>query len=260
MSTLQKTSKKVNKIESGFKRSFLMKTLKPALPCFLLAMFLAGCQPAENQTEEAKPKDRVTVSTDAVNYMHDWGLIYTLTDLRSGQAVGGSTLGFLEGPGGKGCCVSLPAKWQPGMQLKLEWQKSDKNMTEQTKRVKTLEIPRYEQPGDLYVLFYPEDKVELIASNVEPGSPAWPGKIKTDPYSACLTRLPEKECKKNLPKYAPGSAEEGAALVRRSCQPEIIKQSTTPDKDRELCTKWVKECIAKGIIDKKMCQLDYQEN
>ncbi|WP_413783275.1 DUF3304 domain-containing protein [Chromobacterium subtsugae] len=61
--------------------------------------------------------------------MHDWGLIYTLTDLRSGQAVGGSTLGFLGGPGGKGCCVGLPAKWQPGMRLKVEWRKSDKNMT-----------------------------------------------------------------------------------------------------------------------------------
>ncbi len=239
-----------------------MKILKAVLPCFLLAMFLTGCQPDENQAEEAKPKDRVTVSTDAVNYMHDWGLIYTLTDLRSGQAVGGSTLGFLEGPGGKGCCVSLPTKWQPGMRLKVEWQKSDKNMTEQTKRVKTLEIPRYEQPGDLYVLFYPGDEVEIIASSVEPGSPAWPGKIKADPYSACLAHLPEKECSRNLPKYLPGSREETASMMRHACQEENIilnKEFVKPAEQREICSKWVKECKAEWNINKAMCELNYKE-
>nr|WP_186338622.1 hypothetical protein [Chromobacterium vaccinii] len=51
-------------------------------------------------------------------------------------------------------------------------------MTEQTQRVKTLEIPRYNQLGDLYVLFYTGDEVELVVSNIEPGTPAWPGKIK----------------------------------------------------------------------------------
>ncbi len=247
------------KLYRSFKKTSHSIFNKSVLPCLISTVLLLACHPGSAPKEQAQKNDQTTVSTDAVNYMYDWGLIYTLTDLRSGQAVGGSTLGFLEGPGGKGCCVSLPAKWQPGMRLKVERQKSNKSMTEKTKRVKTLEIPSYEQPGDLYVLFYPGDEVELAVSNIEPGTPAWPGKIKTDPYNACITRLPEKECKKNLPKYFPGSNEETAAMMRHACTAPSIQASTNPERNRQACKELIADCKSKWNINKAMCDLNYDE-
>ncbi|WP_050010605.1 DUF3304 domain-containing protein, partial [Herbaspirillum sp. B65] len=202
----------------------------------------------------------VTVSTDAVNYMHDWGLGYTLFNQADNQPIGSGILGFLEGPGGKGCCLKLPKKWKPGMQVRVEWQKSNKKMTEETMRIKVMEIPEYDKPGDLYVAFYPGDAVEIVVSWAEPGHPEWRGKDRRLPYESCLSRLTQKQCEKHLPKYVPASHERFAAMMRRVCQPDNVHQDRDPAEEAAICQKLIERCKNSDISDIKMCDVDYQED
>ncbi|WP_046168874.1 DUF3304 domain-containing protein [Chromobacterium vaccinii] len=228
--------------------------------CFLSgALLLAGCDQGNALSMSTEKTDKLTVSTDAVNYMHDWAVDYTLTDIKSNQAIGGGIVDVLEGPGSKGCCVSLPIKWQPGIQLKVEWKKSNKKQTDPISRVKIIEVPKYKQPGDIYVLFYPGDEVEIAVSRIEPGHPGWTGKEKNSPYQACMAKYSKNECNNNLPKYRSGSWEESARMMRRACTESAISSSSNPEENGKGCKEWQAECKAKWNIDKKMCDLDYKE-
>ena len=101
--------------------------------------------------------------------------------------------------GEKGCCMGLPNLWRPGLKLRLVWRESDRLRTyEETTR--DLEVPRYEAPADLYVVFYPGHEVELVASLGEPGHPEWRGKIKKTPWSQCVETYGRKPCFAALPK------------------------------------------------------------
>ncbi|AZN35665.1 DUF3304 domain-containing protein [Iodobacter ciconiae] len=216
---------------------------------------------AENDTTGGEAANTISASIDSVNYMHDWSVKYKLTDLRSNQAIGGSIVSFLAGPGGKNCCISLPKQWQAGMKVKVDWQEADKTHTKPDKYQRELEIPLYQQPGDLYVLFHPGQEVELVVSRVEPGYPAWPGKIKKDAMDACIERLSEKECKRNLPKYLSNSQEQIAADFRRYCQPENIKpDGDSMGWDKKGCAEMREYCIKEMGVDKRMCEINYEED
>ncbi|STQ90462.1 DUF3304 domain-containing protein [Iodobacter fluviatilis] len=240
-----------------FKHSLMINGL------VFIAMGIAMNGPSaqtENDTVN-KSGNMISASVDSVNYMHDWAVKYTLTDLRSNQAIGGSIVDFLDGPGGKNCCISLPKQWQPGMYVSVDWQEADKTHTKPDKYHRELEIPRYQQPGGLYVLFHPMQEVELVVSSVEPGYPGWPGKIKKDAMAACVERLSEKECKRNLPKYAPNSNESLARGYRESCLEVNILDTSDPEGNRKACQKFVENCKKDwDISDKKMCELDYKED
>ena len=93
----------------------------------IMLLMLAACQPTQHSasaanTSKAITSGMVTVSVDAVNYMHDWDVVFTVFDPRTKLPIANGILGLLEGPGGKNCCISLPVYWQPDMKLKVEWQ------------------------------------------------------------------------------------------------------------------------------------------
>ena len=229
------------------------------LSTLLLCLLLAGCEPATS----SKPAG-VTVSVDAVNYMHDWEVKYTLIDLRTNEPVGGAIVGPLEGPGGKGCCVTLPQRWQPGIKLRVEWGVADKEVRPE-KYQRDLELPRYEAPGDVYVLFYPAQQVEVRVSAVEPGQPGWAGRIKLPPWPACVQRLGEKTCRKMMPKYAIGSDEQFAANMRKACQPDAIVTAEEKKANggggwtKEGCASVRQECLKEWNLDKRMCEFDFKD-
>lgn len=230
------------------------------LSTLLLCLLLAGCEPVAS----SKPAG-VAVSVDAVNYMHDWDVQYTLTDLRTNEPVGGAIVGVLEGPGGKGCCVTLPERWQPGIKLRVTWEEGNKDMTKPEKYQRDLELPRYEAPGDVYVLFYPAQQVEVRVSAVEPGQPGWAGRIKLPAWPACVQRLGEKTCRKMMPKYAIGSDEQFAANYRDACKPEKI---VTEEMRKKVAGGWTQaecdttrnECLTSWRVDKRACDINFRED
>ncbi|AXE30510.1 hypothetical protein DK842_11740 [Chromobacterium phragmitis] len=91
------------------------------------------------------------------------------------------------GAGGIMCCVNLPAKWQPGMQLVVQTKDGTKAKTvaEWSKeniplKLRTVEVPRYEASdvGTVWVQLLPDDKVALVVSRYDPSNANWPGAIK----------------------------------------------------------------------------------
>ena len=159
----------------------------------LLAMSLSACQPnatslaadadaaAAGAASKAAEGDVVSVMTDSANYRYDREIKYTLYDLSTGKptAVGGAIVSPLVSGGGKGCCLALPRIWRAGMKVRVEWGEATREILPE-KYSKDLEIPHYDDPADLYVVFYPEHEVEVLTSGVDPTSPEWAGKDQAD--------------------------------------------------------------------------------
>ncbi|MFB0827921.1 DUF3304 domain-containing protein [Chromobacterium violaceum] len=91
------------------------------------------------------------------------------------------------GASGIMCCVSLPAKWQPGMKLVVQTKDETKAKTaaEWSKeniplQFRTVEVPRYAEGdvGTVWVLLLPDDKLALVVSRYDPSNANWPGAIK----------------------------------------------------------------------------------
>lgn len=60
------------------------------------------------------------------------------------------------------CCVSVPVKWYPGMQVLVRW-----NMPENGKYVfkeKMVTVEKYDEPGSVYMHFFPDDEVRVVVS------------------------------------------------------------------------------------------------
>ena len=182
---------------------------------FVVLVLLAGCKP-ESGTTAAKTSDRtagqgVSVMIDSVNYMHERGVQYTLYDLvdEPPRAIGGSIVVMLASGGEKGCCLMLPRTWHPGIRVRLAWQESDRQQTYPEHYSRDLEIPRYDTPADLYVVFYPPHEIELVVSAAEPGHPEWRGSIKKTPWEQCLATYGRKPCKWALPKMFDTGSSQG---------------------------------------------------
>ncbi|WP_255992268.1 DUF3304 domain-containing protein [Chitinolyticbacter albus] len=242
---------------------------------FLLIFLLplSGCQPkpsiavdAVAASAPAADANSFLASSRGINYDHEFGHDYTLrwADGPEGEAVGGGSVGPFE-DSGQNCCISLPKQWRSGLKLQVKWtaldlstRKSNKWRTEDHQV--ELEIPEYRAPGDLYVLFYPGQAVELLVSAHEPGTTGWTGREKQPPLEACTAKHGQKECMKSFPKYPRDSNEAFAERMRKKCTPDAIKKSTYPPGSQAACQSMQKECREQWVIkDKKMCEFDYVE-
>lgn len=100
---------------------------------------------------------------------------------------GGIMVAPAHGMSGDICCVTLPAKWKPGLTTTVSWQ-DDGNwlLDEQGREViqdgktvyvpaprksKVVEVPKYDEPGTFWIHFFPNDEVRIVVSNYGPGHP-----------------------------------------------------------------------------------------
>lgn len=202
----------------------------------------AATQP--HGTQQASD-EMVAVMVDHVSYRYDRSMEYTLLDMRSDrpQAVGGAIVDRLSGGGEKGCCVNLPKVWRPGIKLRVTWTESDRDRTYPDKYVKDIEVPKYEQASDLYVVFYQNHDVELVVSLGEPGHPDWKGRIKQTPWDACVNEVGRKRCKQAIPNYGGLSQQEMRGLCARF----------KADGHDENCARLLDDCV-KQYEDKAFCE------
>lgn len=185
---------------------YLSRSARLALLILCLLALLPGCKPVTTLTEANAEKNIVqqaadtnsSVMSDSVNYMHERGVKYTLYDLSTNPptAIGGSIVEMLATGGDKGCCLSLPKVWRPGIKVRLAWDEADLTQTYPEKYTRDLEVPRYDEPADLYVVFYPDHEVEVVVSKGEPGHPDWRGRVKQTPWESCLAHNERKVCKR----------------------------------------------------------------
>lgn len=146
------------------------------------ALLLSAC----SKIEAAGPpkKNTVSVNVIGVNYTAE-PFRYVLVDATNpaNGTGGGGHMSPFDG-GGISCCVILPERWRPGIMVKVHsthWlsEKATEKLVEVAKTY-TFEVPAYPNgsAGDLWVLRSPDGTIELVASNVEPDHPQWPGKVK----------------------------------------------------------------------------------
>jgi hypothetical protein len=173
-------------------------------------------------------------------------MTYTLFDLSKTPpaAVGGEIVGRLAAGGSKGCCLALPNTWRPGIKVRVDWTESDREQTFPEKYTRELEIPRYEQAADLYVVFYPGHEVEVVVSHGEPGHAQWAGRVKSTPWYYCVANSGRKACKDALPKMFDANESQGFCTY--------LKEENRPNKD-DLCAVAMFECM-RDYEDEPFCK------
>jgi hypothetical protein len=232
-----------------------MKSDTNILYQFVLVLFAgltlalaAGCTPPSDDAGAlAKPaSDQSSVTIDSVNYMHERGVKYTLYDLAQTppRAVGGAIVNMLGTGGEKGCCLGLPRIWKPGMKVRVVWSEADRQQTFPGELTRDLEIPRYDAPADLYVVFYPGQEVELVVSAAEPGHPDWRGRIKKTPWEQCLELHGRKPCKAALPKQFDTESSKGLCVS--------MKEENLADAEN-LCQFSMERCM-QDFEDEPFCK------
>ena len=142
--------------------------------CILLAagLSLAACKPTA-----AKP---MTVGITGYNFTAEGVQEYYVNGMR------GSNLPPYGGGGSTSCCVSLPAKWTPGLAVKVSWTIGDwKVPYAQIAALSTQEqiaccwaertlnrvvpVERYEVGGIAQVFFLPQDDIKVWVSQYDLG-------------------------------------------------------------------------------------------
>lgn len=154
------------------------------IPIFIICIFaLNACH------------SKVGVSIGAVGHL---GGNVGISDFYVNGAWGGNNSGQTIGNSGA-CCVVIPQVWHAGLQANVEWEECDTSdilFDENGKRIdpdtskackksefkESVPIPKYEQPGNLYVHFFPEHKVAVVVSPVDPRNPAYPWPVMKGYY------------------------------------------------------------------------------
>ena len=97
------------------------------------------------------------------------------------------TVGRGVGGGGTDCCIGIPKNWRPNMKIVVRWTVSIWNENLQRNASGTYDFPKlvgvysasvpvekYENPGTLYVHFFPGGKARIVSSEFGALSPKHP--------------------------------------------------------------------------------------
>ncbi|MDW9239407.1 DUF3304 domain-containing protein [Burkholderia thailandensis] len=148
---------------------------------------LAVKSAADEQTVEQSNDDAMSLKLRALNYTDvPIGVMYV------NDTWGGSVSARIGSGGGKiSCCVSLPNKWHPGLSVTVRWQDDRlyrKDRDAMASRVVDVEKYDYFTDGNLWVMFFPGDKIKVYASPWAPGGAGFPENLKA-PSEACPGRF-----------------------------------------------------------------------
>ena len=143
--------------------------------CMFIISMLTACFKSGATTDD------IPVSLHGVNYS-DQEFSYSLEDPNDKSNIGGGETIDRYGAGGTMCCYSLPKKWQPGLEVKLDtthWftLKPDNNL-KQVRESHVVAIPSYAKPSEIWVIRESDGTATMVVSNFQPDHPNWPGKIK----------------------------------------------------------------------------------
>jgi hypothetical protein len=195
--------------------------------------------------------DKIGGYVDTINYNYNRTYGFSLYDLtaESDAPISGGVVWQLASGGNVNCCIALPKQWRPGLKVRLDWRESDHTWSREGdtfdihreligEHAEEFEIPHYDQPGNLFIVFLPEGKVELVVSKVEPASPDWPGSIKQTPWDYCVEKNGRFPCKMVLPPVGLTITE-----LRGLCRRQ----------DKETCDKAMGWCFH-DYEDKALCE------
>lgn len=122
------------------------------LTAFALIFVLTGC--ASSCTDRAAKT--VGAMVGIVNHTDRY--IYSA----SVDGAGGANMTAYGAGGASVCCALIPAVWYPGMKVEVRWNMPIGELD--VVKVKEVEVEKYDEPGDIYLHFFPEDRVRVIVT------------------------------------------------------------------------------------------------
>jgi hypothetical protein len=137
--------------------------MKWLLAC-LAALWLSACSHLDPGYEE--PPKTAPAMVGVVN--HTGNYIYSA----SVNGAGGGNMSAWGAGGASICCASIPRVWYPGMKVRVRW-----NMPVRGNDVikeKVVEVEKYDEPGSIYLHFFPNDEVRVVVTSLGPNHPDHP--------------------------------------------------------------------------------------
>lgn len=118
-----------------------------------MAIVLAGCALRQSQ---AQTSNRSPAQVGIVN--HTGNFIYSA----SVDGAGGGGMSRWGAGIANICCTSIPDMWYPGLKVLVRWDMPEGH--QHIVKEKVVEIEKYERPGDVYIVFFPNDEVRVVVS------------------------------------------------------------------------------------------------
>ena len=126
----------------------------------LVAFSLTACAGLEDVDRMPKTAAaQVGIVNHTGNYIYSAGI-----DGIGWRGGGGGNMSRWGAGGADVCCASIPRFWRPGMKGIVHW-----NMPigrQDVIREKVVEVEKYDEPGDIYLHFFPNDEIRVIVSNI----------------------------------------------------------------------------------------------
>jgi hypothetical protein len=131
----------------------------------LLLIFVTGLMTA--CTTQATQNDssygaNVGIVNHTARYIHS----------ASVNGAGGANMGAWGAGMGNVCCATVPTKWYPGMHVIVRWDVPEGS--NHIYKEKTVEVEKYDEPGSIYLHFFPNDEVRVVVSQYVGWSPKHP--------------------------------------------------------------------------------------
>ncbi|NWE25670.1 DUF3304 domain-containing protein [Pseudomonas gingeri] len=164
-----------------------------AFPLFTIAAWRTGLGVLCGLAASVLAQNTQASTLEAINHTH-WAINHFSVDGRSGIDIIGPYQG-----GGGGCCYVAPARWQPGMTVRIDWETGagsskgfpgfgdwpkylawkEKVNSQKRQHSKLVPVPDYtgQKVCGLTVHFLPCDELQVSTSCYAYGSPEYP--IKT---------------------------------------------------------------------------------
>lgn len=121
---------------------------------------LSGCASNDRFAERGETRSERTTATAQVGIVNHTGkYIYSATINGSG---GGKMNEWSAGLANI-CCMSIPEVWRPGMKVLVRWDMPEGHT--HIYKEKTVEVEKYDEAGDIYLHFFPNDEVRVVVSN-----------------------------------------------------------------------------------------------
>ncbi|MYN18372.1 DUF3304 domain-containing protein [Rugamonas sp. FT107W] len=143
-----------------------------------IAVVISGCALRQSQ---ARASERATAQVGIVN--HTGNYIYSA----SVDGAGGGNMARWGVGGADICCTSIPNVWYPGMKVLVRW-----NMPigiQDVIKEKVVEVEKYERPGDIYMVFFPNDEVRVVVSENGPRASDFPIRHVGNPNESSSSNL-----------------------------------------------------------------------
>ena len=118
----------------------------------LLVGALTGCTSAARE----QGREKVGAMVGIVNHTDRY--IYSA----SVDGAGGGGMPAYGAGGASICCALIPAVWYPGMKVEVRWNMPIGELD--VVKVKEVEVEKYDEPGSIYLHFFPDDRVRVIVT------------------------------------------------------------------------------------------------